>query len=215
MHALIRAFVIAAVFTSAAAGAGAQDRVGITLQAGVITGDDSAPFDDFSRPLFTASIQHVFARHFVIEGEASYWTLQRVSERGPHNVEGPQGVIGTVTGSIVEDSHSYFNYGVNALVKSTGPMRVFGGAGVGLSTDQNVYRQQSFGCSPSLDPRTCDEFVNDRGRGPIVMIRFLGGVEVPIASHVELVGTVRAERTAWEDRADWLSATAGLRFAFD
>jgi hypothetical protein len=195
--------------------ASAQDRVGITVQGGVITGDDSAPFDTFARPLFTASIQHVFARHFVIEGEASYWTLQRVSERGPHNVEGPQGVIGTVTGSIVEDSHSYFNYGVNALVKSTGPVRVFGGAGVGLSTDQNVYRQQSFGCSPSLDPRTCDEFVNDRGRGPVVMIRFLGGVEVPIANHVELVATVRAERTAWEDRADWLSATTGVRFTFD
>lgn len=196
-------------------GAAAQDRVGITVQAGVITGDDTAPFDTFSRPLFTASIQHVFARHFVIEGEASYWTLQRVSERGPHDVQGPQGVIGTVTGSITEDSHSYFNYGVNALVKSTGPVRVFGGGGVGLSTDQSVYRQQSFGCSPSLDPRTCEAFVNDRGRGPIVMIRALGGVEVPIANHVELLGTVRAERTAWEDRADWLSATAGLRFAFD
>jgi hypothetical protein len=215
VNAFIRVFIISIVIGAAAARAEAQDRVGITLQAGVITGGDSAPFDRFSRPVFTASIQHVFKRHFVIEGEASFWTLRRVSERGPHNVEGPQGVIGTVTGSIVDDSHSYFNYGVNALVKSTGRVRVFGGAGVGLSTDQNVYRQQSFGCSPSLDPRTCDEFVNDRGRGPIVVLRALGGIEVPVARHVELVGAVRAETSAWEDRSDWLSATAGLRFAFD
>jgi hypothetical protein len=193
----------------------AQDRVGVTIQAGVITGDDAAPLEDFARPLFTASIQHVFARHFVIEGEVSYWTLERVIERGPHNVEGPQGVIGTVTGSRVVDSHSFFNYGINALVKSTGAVRVFGGAGVGLSSDQNVYRQQSFGCSTSLDPRVCDEFVNDRGRGPIVMVRALGGIEIPITGTIELVGAIRAEKTAWEDRSNWLSATAGVRFSFD
>jgi hypothetical protein len=193
----------------------AQDRVGITIQAGVITGDDAAPLDNFARPVITASLQHVFARHFVIEGEASYWTLERVIERGPHNIEGPQGAIGTVTGSRVVDSHSFFNYGVNAMVKSTGAVRVFGGAGVGLSSDRNVYRQQSFGCSPSLDPRICDEFVNDRGRGPIFVLRVLGGVEVPLNDTLELVVTVRRERTAWEDRSTWLSATAGVRFSFD
>jgi hypothetical protein len=215
VNGFVRTFIISMVIAGAAGRAQAQNRVGITLQAGVIAGDDSAPFESFSRPVFTASIQHVFKRHFVIEAEASFWTLRRISERGPHNVEGPQGVIGTVTGSIVDDSHSYFNYGVNALVKSAGRVRVFGGAGAGLSTDRKVYRQQSFGCSPSLDPRTCDEFVNDRGRGPIVMLRALGGIEVPVANHVELVGAVRVEKTAWEDRSNWLSATAGLRFAFD
>ena len=208
------ALLLAAAFVAPTI-AEAQDRVGVTIQAGVITGDDAAPLDSFSRPVFTASIQHVFARHFVIEGEASYWTLERVIEAGPHNIQGPQGVIGTVTGSRVVDSHSFFNYGINALIKSTGPVRIFGGAGVGLSSDQNAYRQQSFGCSPSLDPRVCDEFVSDRGRGPIFMIRGLGGVEIPINGTLELVGTVRAEKTAWEDRSNWLSATAGVRFSFD
>lgn len=207
--------VLALTISAVPAAAIAQDRVGITIQAGVITGEDSAPLDDFSRPVFVASIQHVFARHFVIEGEASYWTLERVIELGRHDIQGPQGVIGTVTGSKVVDAHSFFNYGVNALVKSTGPVRIFGGAGVGLSNDQNTYRQQSFGCSPSLDPRTCEEFVNETGRGPIFMFRVLGGVEVPITKTFELVGTARWERAAWEDRNTWLSATAGIRFSFD
>jgi hypothetical protein len=85
----------------------------------------------------------------------------------------------------------------------------------GFSTDRNVYASQAFGCSPSLDPRTCDEFRNGTGRGPIVVLRALGGVEVPLTGTFELVGTVRAEKTAWEDRSDWLSAAAGLRVAFD
>jgi hypothetical protein len=198
-----------------ASAAEAQDRVGFTIQAGLITGDDAAPLDSFSRPLVTASVQRVFKRHFVIEGEVSHWTLERVIERGPHQITGPQGVLGTVTGSQVVDSHRFWNIGINALVKSTGPVRIFGGAGTGLSSDRNVYTSQAFGCSPSLDPRTCQEFVNDTGRGPIFMVRALGGVEVPVSGHVELVGAVRAEKTAWEDRTDWLSATAGLRFSFD
>jgi hypothetical protein len=208
-------FLAALVLVGLPAAAGAQDRVGVTIQAGAIAGDDAAPLDSFSRPVVTASIQHVFARHFVIEGEASYWRLERSIERGPHNIETAQGVIGTVAGTRVVDSHAYFNYGVNALIKSTGPVRVFGGAGVGLSSDQNEYRQQSFGCSPSLDPRVCEEFVNDRGRGPIFMVRALGGIEVPITGVVEVVGTIRAEKTAWEDRSHWLSATAGVRFSFE
>src|SRR5687768_1537468 len=144
----------------------AQDRVGITLQAGVIAGDDAAPLDSFRRPLFVASVQRVFKQHFVIEGEVSHWTLDRVIERGPHPITGPQGVLGSVTGSRVEDSHRFWNIGINALVKSTGAVRIFGGVGTGLSSDRNVYTSQSFGCSPSLDPRSCQEFVNDTGRGP-------------------------------------------------
>ena len=197
------------------AAAEAQDRVGITIQAGVITGDDAAPLESFRRPLFTASVQRVFKQHFVIEGEVSHWTLERVIESGPRQITGPQGVLGTVTGSQVVDSHRFWNIGINALVKSTGPVRIFGGVGTGLSTDRNVYTSQTFGCSPSLDPRTCQEFVNDTGRGPIVMIRALGGVEVPITGPLELVGAIRAEKTAWEDRRDWLSATAGVRFSFN
>ena len=195
------------------AAAEAQDRVGITIQAGLITGDDALPLESFRRPLFTASVQRVFKQHFVIEGEVSYWTLERVIERGPHQITGPRGVLGTVTGSQVVDSHRFWNIGINALVKSTGPVRIFGGAGTGLSSDRNVYTSQAFGCSPSLDPRTCQPFVNDTGRGPIFMIRALGGVEVPVSELVELVGTIRAEKTAWEDRSDWLSATAGIRFS--
>ena len=191
----------------------AQDRVGITVQAGVITGDDAAPLDSFKRPLFTASVQRVFTQHFVIEGEVSHWTLERVIERGQHPITGPQGVLGSVTGSRIEDSHRFWNIGINALVKSTGAVRIFGGVGTGLSSDRNVYKSQTFGCSPSLDPRTCEEFVNDTGRGPIFMVRALAGVEVPVGEHVELVGTIRAEETAWEDRSDWLSATAGIRFS--
>jgi hypothetical protein len=208
---LVTALVISTVPIAAVA----QDRVALTIQGGVVTGEDAAPLDNFSRPLFTASIQGVFKQHFVIEGEVSYWTLQRVIENGPHAIQGPQGVIGSVTGSRIEDSHTFFNYGVNALLKTTGPVRIFGGGGIGLSTDHNVYAQQSFGCSPSLDPRTCDRFEMDRGRGPIVMLRVLGGVEVPVTNRLQLVGTIRAEKTAWEDRSDWLSATAGLRFSFD
>lgn len=209
------AIVLAMAVVALPEGAAAQDRVGITVQAGLVTGDDAAPLERFSRPLFLASFQKVFKRHFVLEAEASFWTLERVIERGPHPVQGPEGVIGSVTGSRVVDSHSLFNYGVNALVKSTGRVRVFGGVGAGLSNDHTVYTQQSFGCSPSLDARTCDEFVNERGRGPIFMIRALGGVEVPVTGAFELVGAVRTEKTAWEDRSTWLSATAGIRLSFD
>ena len=193
----------------------AQDRVGITFQAGVVTGDDAAPLDSFRRPVFTASVQRVFMRHLVIEGEVSQWSLERVLENGPHSITGPQGVIGFVQGTTITDSHRFWNFGANVLLKSSGPVRVFGGGGAGWSTDRNAYRQQSVGCSTSLDQRVCEPFENVTGRGPIFLLRALGGVEIPIASHIGLVGTVRYEKTAWEDRSDWLSGTAGVRFSFD
>jgi hypothetical protein len=193
----------------------AQDRAGITIQAGVISGDDAAPLDSFRRPVFTASVQRVFKQHFVIEGEISHWTLERVIEHGPHPITGPQGVLGFVQGTTITDSHRFWNFGANVLLKSSGPVRVFGGGGAGLSTDRNVYQQQSFGCSTSLDQRTCDPFENITGRGPIAMLRMLGGVEIPLTSRVGVVGSARFEKTAWEDRRGWLSATAGIRFAFD
>jgi hypothetical protein len=218
MELLIMSRRIAALLLVAALwplAADAQDRAGITVQGGVISGDDAAPLDSFRRPLVIASVQRVFKQHFVIEGEVSNWTLERVIERGPHPITGPQGVLGSVQGTTITDSHRFWNFGANVLLKSSGPVRVFGGGGAGLSTDRNVFRQQSFGCSPSLDQRSCEPFENVTGRGPIVMLRVLGGVEIPLTSRVGVVGSGRFEKTAWEDRRDWLSATAGIRFAFD
>lgn len=198
------------------AAAGAQHNSAITISAGVISGDDAAPSADFGRPVYAFSMQRVFKRHFVIEGEVSHWTLLRKIEHGRHDITGPQGRLGRVTGTTIEDSHNFWNVGANFLVKSTGRVRVFGGAGAGLSTDANVYSQQSFGCSPSLDPRTCERrFENRTSRGPVLLVRGVGGLEVPVASRFDLFGTVRVEKTAWEDRRDWLGATAGLRVSFD
>lgn len=195
--------------------AAAQDRVGITLSAGVLTGQDAAPLGDFTRPLFVGSVQRVFKRHFVIEGEVSQWSLARVIAHGPHPITGPQGVLGFVQGTRITDSHRFWNFGANVLLKSSGPVGVFGGAGAGWSTDRNTFRQQSFGCSTSLDQRTCDPFENVTGRGPIVMLRVLGGVEIPITSRIGIATSIRAETTSWEDRNKWLSGTAGIRFAFN
>src|SRR5688500_19129628 len=102
-----------------------------------------------------------------------------------------QGQIGTVTGAEVNDSHNFWNYGVNALLKSTGRVRVFGGAGLGWSYDNNNYSQQSFGCSPSLDPRICQRFDQHYDRGGFVF-RALGGVEIPITPRVGITSSIRA-----------------------
>ena len=193
----------------------AQDRVGIAVSAGLLTGQDAAPLGDFTRPVFVGSIQRVFKHRLVIEGEVSHWTLERVIEHGPRPITGPQGVLGFVQGTTIADSHRFWNLGANLLLKSSGRVRVFGGGGAGWSTDRNVFRQQSVGCSTSLDQRTCDPFENVTGRGPILMLRVLGGVEIPITPRVGLMGSARFETTAWEDRRDWLSATGGIRFAFD
>ena len=126
------------------AAAGAQHNSAITISAGVIGGDDAAPSPDFRRPVYTFSMQRVFKRYFVIEGEVSHWTLRRTIEHGPHDITGPQGRLGSVTGTTIEDSHNFWNFGANFLVKSTGRVRMFGGAGAGPSTDANVFTQQSF-----------------------------------------------------------------------
>jgi len=191
----------------------AQDKVGISLSAGVLSARDSAPLGEFQRPLLAVSIQRVFWDHFVVEGELTHWTYLRHLEFGPRNVIGQQGVIGSVTGGEVNNAHSYWNYGLNLLLKSTGRVRVFGGAGLGLSYDNNDYSQQSFGCSPSLAAATCDRFTTHYDRGGFI-VRALGGVEVPITSRVGVVGSLRGEKTNWEDASNWLSATAGVRFAF-
>jgi hypothetical protein len=74
---------------------------------------------------------------------------------------------------------------------------VFGGAGVSISMDDSEYSQQSFGCSPSLDPRTCTRFENARMRGPIPVIRGMGGMEVPVATRFSIYGAARTEVNAW------------------
>ena len=76
-------------------------------------------------------------------------------------------------------------------------------------------RNKSFGCSPELNPRSCDRFVNFTSRGPVPLFRALGGIEVPLTTRLGIVGTVRAETSAYEDRNDWLSGTAGLRVSFN
>jgi len=82
-----------------------------------------------------------------------------------------------------------------------------------LSYDNNDYSQQSFGCSPSLAAAACDGFTTHYNRGGFIF-RALGGVEVPITSRAGMVGSLRGEKTSWEDARNWLSATAGIRFAF-
>lgn len=193
----------------------AQDLTGMTLSAGVLGARDSAPFGDIFRPVFTLALQRAIADHVALEGELTRWTYLRHLEFGPHPITGPQGTIGTVTGSATSSSHEYWSYGVNALVKSGGQVRFFGGAGVGLSHDRHDFRQQSYGCSPSLDARSCDRFETHYDRGPVIVLRALGGIEIPIARHVGLVWTLRGERTAWEDRATWVSTSAGIRVSFD
>ena len=192
----------------------AQDRGGIAVSAGVLSAKDAAPLGEFQRPLFMVSAQRVFWDHLVLEGELTHWTYLRHLEFGPHPITNQQGQIGTVTGSEVNDSHNFWNYGVNVLLKSTGRVRVFGGAGLGMSYDNNDYSQQSFGCSPSLDPRICERHATHYDRGGFVF-RALGGVEIPITPRIGITSSVRAEKTSWEDRNHWLSGTAGVRFAFD
>lgn len=208
---LITALVLAASFPLAA---GAQDKVGIALSAGVLSSRDAAPLGDFRRPLFTVSVQRIFWDYFVLEGELTHWSYLRHLEFGPRIVQTQQGPSGTVARGEVNDSHNFWNYGVNALVKSTGRVRFFVGGGLGISYDDNDYSQQSFGCSPSLDPRICQRFDQHYDRGGFV-IRGLGGVEIPITPRIGLTSSIRAEKTSWEDRSEWLSGAAGIRFGFD
>jgi hypothetical protein len=187
----------------------AQDGLGVTFGVGPLTTTDADAV--FPLPFYVGSVQGVFKRHFVIEGEVSHWTHTLRIERGPHDIFGPAGRIGSVTGTTTVDTSSMWNFGANFLVQSTGAVRVFGGAGASMSLDNSEYSQHSFGCSPSLDPRTCEPFTNARRRGPIPVFRALGGVEVPLGAHTGIFGSVRAETSTWEDRRTWISAIAGVR----
>jgi hypothetical protein len=205
------ALVAAAIATPA--GAQAQDRFGVTLGAGAIGGADAAPDASFAAPVYTVSVQGVIKNHFVVEGELAHWTHTVRTELGPRDIVGPNGFLGTVTSTSIVDAHRVWNIGANFLVRSTGRVRVFGGVGGGMSTDNTEYSQESFGCSPSLDPRTCTRFVNARSRGPVPLFRVLGGVDVPVSNWLGIVGAARAETSAWEDRRNLVSGIVGLRFS--
>ena len=193
----------------------AQDRVGITLGVGPITSMETAPANGYVEPFFVISVQRVVKRYFVIEGELAHWANTLRIERGPHDVSGPQGVIGRVGGTTTIDSHSLWNVGANVLVRSTGRVRVYGGGGASLSTDNTEHSQESFDCSPSLDPRICQRFVSARSRGPLPLFRVLGGIEVPLAKRVGIYASVRRDVINWEDRSTFIGAIAGVRFSFE
>ena len=195
--------------------AGAQDNVAITFAGGALRSTDPTPGTEFVEPTYVVSFQGVIKRHFVIEAEVSQWSHTLTVERGPHDIFGPEGRIGSVTGTTTIDSGSVWNFGANFLVRSTGRVRVFGGVGASGSVEASECSQQSFGCSPSLDPRTCQPFVNARARGPVPVLRILGGVDVPLNERVSVFASIRRETTAWEDRRDWFSGVGGIRFAFD
>ena len=189
----------------------AAQRVAATFGAGIIGGAD-APAADFATPVYTVSVQRVMKTYFVVDGELVHWTHTWRHERVPHDISGLAGLEGHVSRTAVVSAHRMWNVGLNFLVRSAGAVRVFGGGGASLSTDDSEYSQQSFDCSPSLDPRVCSRFVNARVRGPIPVFRALGGVEVPLTTRLGIFGALRAEASAWEDRSNVMSGIAGVRF---
>lgn len=195
------------------ASAQAQDRVGITLGAGGIFGADPPPAEDFVEPLVAVSVQRVMKRYFALDGELTYWAHTSRVDRGPHDINGPTGVIGHVTHSTEIDDRKYWNLGLNFLVKSTGRVRVFGGAGLGVVTQDTKYSQQDTGCSATTDPRICSPYVDARVRGPLPIARVLGGIEVPVNARMAIVGSVRAEAITWEGSTNFVGAVAGVRFS--
>jgi hypothetical protein len=193
----------------------AQDRIGLTVGAGILTLTDSAPAADLSTPVYSFGVQRVIKRYLVVDGELARAAYTLRSEQGPHDVFGPEGRLGSLPRTTIADSHSVWNLSANLLLRSAGRVRVFGGAGLGVSMDHNIYAQESFGCSPSLDPRTCNRFTSEYHRGPIPFFRVLGGADVPFTSRVGMFGSVRAESALWEDRSNWIAGIVGVRFAFE
>ena len=204
---------LTALTLSAPMSAEAQDRVGITLNAGGVFATDSAPAEQFSAPLVIGTVQRVMKRYFVLEGELAYWGQTTRSDFASHDIQGPGGVIGRVGHTTVLDNRKNWNLGLNFLVRSTGALRVFGGAGASLAMQDTEYSQIHSDCSVPSEPRVCDRHVTARVRGPLPVIRGLGGIEVPIRRSLAIVGTVRAELSTWEERRNVMSASAGIRFS--
>ena len=196
-----------------AATAGAQDRVAVTVAAGVIANASPAPAEDFAEPTYMFSVQRVIKEHFALDGEVDYWAHTSSSDQGPHDISGPSGVIGHVTGANQTSDNTYWNFGLNFLVRSTGRVRVFGGAGVGFVMQNEIYSQQAFGCSAGLDPRTCSRYENTYNRGPLPLFRALGGVEAPVTKLIAITSSVRYEDSSYESTNRNVSALAGVRFA--
>ena len=188
----------------------AQDSIGLTLAAGVIANATPSPQEDFSEPVYLFSVQRVMKKHFVLEGDVNYWAHTSRHDRGPHDINGPSGVIGHVEGSTEISDNSYLTLGFNFLVKSTGAVRVFAGAGLGLVMQDETFSQQQFGCSPSI-PMVCNKFESHYDRA-FPQFRLLGGVEVPVTSRLAIVGSARYENQSWEETSRNVSAIAGVRF---
>jgi hypothetical protein len=109
----------------------------------------------------------------VLEGELAHWAHTYRRELGPREVFGPEGRIGSVSGTTIIDSGKIWNIGMNLLLRSTGRVRVYGGGGASMSLEDSKYSQQNFGCSPGI---SCNPFVNARWRGPLPLFRALGAV---------------------------------------
>ena len=193
--------------------AGAQDKVGVTVAAGAIFANDPFPGTQFAEPLVSGSIQRVFLRFLVLEGDLTFWQHAYRRDVGPHDITSPTGVIGHVENTVVIDDRKTWTAGLNVLVRSTGAVRVFGGVGAGFVTQNTVYSTTPIGCTSPTRPEICAPFVSERVRGPLANIRALGGVEVPVSRRLAIVGTVKGDTSDLEDRGRTVVATAGVRFS--
>lgn len=192
--------------------AGAQDKVAVTLAAGAIIADDPFPGGQFTEPLVSGSIQRVFLRFLVLEGDLTFWQHAYRRDVGPHNITSPTGVIGHVDNTVVIDDRKTWTAGLNVLARSTGAVRVFGGVGAGFLVQDSVYSTTPVGCSATR-PEFCAPFVSARKRGPLANVRALGGVEVAVGRRLAIVGTVKADSSDLDDRGRTVVATAGVRFS--
>jgi hypothetical protein len=193
--------------------ASAQDRVALTVAAGGIFGTDPPPAVNVAAPAISASVQRVWRQHFVLEGSASYWEETTRRERGPYDVQGPSGVIGRIGRTTVLSEDKDFTLGLAFLVRSTGAVRLFGGAGAALITANKTSTQSHADCQIPSQPRACDGYVDRRTQGPLPLFRLIGGVEVPVSARLAIVALVRADTITWEGRTGMVSAMTGVRFA--
>lgn len=193
--------------------AGAQDKAAVTLAAGAIFADDPFPGTHFTEPLVSGSIQRIFLRFLVLEGDLTFWQHTYRRDVGPHDISSPTGVIGHVENTVVIDDRKTWTAGLNVLARSTGAVRVFGGVGAGFLMQDTVYSTTPIGCTSLTRPEICAPFVSARVRGPLANIRALGGVEVPVGRRLAIVGTVKGDTSDLEDRARTLAVIAGVRFS--
>jgi hypothetical protein len=187
----IAALMVAATLSPTSAAA--QEKVAVTLAAVAIFADDPFPGTHFAEPLVSGSIQRIFLRFLVLDGDLTFWQHAYRRDVGPHNISSPTGVIGHVENTVVIDDRKTWTAGVNVLVRSTGAVRAFGGVGAGFLTQDTVYSTTPTGCTSTTRPEICAPFVSARVRGPLANIRVLGGVEVPVGRRLAIVGTVKGD----------------------